>query len=132
MQRCLALAASVAVIAAMACFTGPSVRGFQPAVSGHGVETTIDAGRLTLVGELLEASDSGFVVLESNGLMYTPYSLVHKARFSDMGSYGSGRPAPGVLQRLRLLSRFPQGMSPQTLQLLLAASGQSAPRVVTP
>lgn len=132
MERPLVLALSAATLAIAACFTGPSVGGFAPAVTGHGVESTIDACQLTLAGELLEASDSGYVVLEWNGLTYTPYALVRKARFSGIGSYGSGRPSPQQLEQLRLLSRFPQGMPRETVRALLAASGQAAPRVVRP
>lgn len=124
----LALLASVA---ASACYTGPSVGSFPPATSAHGVESTIHLEHTRLAGELLDASDSGYVVLSERAIFYTPYGAVKSASFSGVGSHRDGRPEAGMLEHLRLVSRFPKGITPAMLQALLADLRQTQVEVVT-
>ena len=126
--RGLALLASVA---ASACYTGPSAGSFPPATSGHGVESTIHLEHTRLAGELLDASDSGYVVLSERAIFYTPYSAVKSASFSGVGSHREGRPEAELLERLRLVSRFPKGITPAMIQALLADLRQTKVEVVT-
>lgn len=112
------------------CYTGPSAGGFGPATTPHGVASTLQLDRTTVQGELLEVSDSGYVLLAQDALVFTPYDAVNDARFAGLGSYGSGRPRAASMAKLRLMSRFPQGLSPPTLAALLAETRQSDVRVV--
>lgn len=113
-----------------ACFTGPSASGFPPATTPHGVESTIDIHRARLAGELLEVSDSGYVLLSEGLLVFAPFSAVRSASFSGIGSYEVGRPDPPLMERLRLVSRYPNGVTPEVLDLLLAETHQTHVNVV--
>jgi len=126
--RSLALLASVT---ASACYTGPSVGSFPPAMSGHGIEGTVHLDHTRLAGELLDASDSGYVLLSDRAIFYTPYIAVKSAGFSGVGSHRDGRPDPEMLERLRLVSRFPKGITPAMLQALLADLRQTKVEVIT-
>ena len=115
---------------AVGCATGPSIAHFAPAVSGHGIETDLRLEQRHVVGELLELRDTAYVVINAEGLLLVPFVAVRGARFTDLGSVGMGAPDREMAERLRLVSRFPQGVSPQVLDSLLADNQQSSLRVV--
>lgn len=123
------MARMVIVLAAAAlvggCFTGPSASGFTPAVSGHGVDGQWQVGRRKIRGELLELRDSAYVVINGEGLFLVPFPAVDGASFSGLGSSGGGAPDAEWSPRLRLVSRFPRGMSDRALAMLLGAARQS-------
>jgi hypothetical protein len=69
-------------------------------------------------------------------LRLIPFTSVRTSRFEQMGSnitVRDGRPPDqGVLDRLRLVSRFPHGLSESVLSQLLATYGQTALAGVQP
>ncbi|HXG55120.1 MAG TPA: hypothetical protein VNJ03_07040 [Vicinamibacterales bacterium] len=114
-------------VTAVACSYGTRIADFRPAHSPHGVNVHVTTSVGDLNGELIEMRDAGFVVLTaaSNKLRLIPYAQVRSAKFEQVGSLRGGRPpVPTDGERLRLLSRFPQGMSPQVLATLLRIYGQ--------
>lgn len=119
-----------AVSVAMGCATGPAFVHFPPAVTGHGVEGDLHLAQGHVVGELLEPSDSAYVLINDEGVLLVPFVAVRKASFTDVGNVGMGAPDQVMANRLRLVSRFPQGLSPHILDGLLADNHQSALRVV--
>lgn len=121
---------AMAAIAMVACYTGPSAGSFTPAATGHGIDGSLRLRETRIVGEVLEVSDSGYVLLSQNMLTFIPYSAVRSASFSGLGSYDDGRPEPEMMERLRLVSRFPQGITPSTMRVLLADTGQPNVRVL--
>jgi hypothetical protein len=80
-------------------------------------------------GELIEVRDGGVVLLTaaSGKLRFVAYSEVRSSNFERLGHLieGGRTPDPSTRERLRLVSRFPQGMSPEVLQTLLKAAGQT-------
>lgn len=119
------------VLASVACQLGGKVDRFAPAKQSQGVaaEFWLRAGG-TGKGELLAVQDTAFVVLDQDTVTLLPYRVLHVARFSQVGDFDLP-PATDVMRRLRLVSRFPQGLSPDLLARLLAAYGQTTLKVVT-
>jgi hypothetical protein len=118
----------VLALLAAACVFGPSAAKFEPARGPHGVTATITTTGGTLVtGELIEVRDTGLLVAHPTAIVSVPYTATRSAAFAQttLAIKGGQAPAPSVRERLRLLSRFPQGLSAPLLQQLLAARGQA-------
>jgi hypothetical protein len=126
-------AAPAAALVAAACSYGVTAARFAPAMGPTGLSTTITTSSGEAIkGELLEVRETGLLVGTEKSIVYVPYSATRSARFQHIGlTLGGGR-APSEPQRdaLRLLSRFPQGLSPPLLRQLLEARGQSEPRQI--
>ena len=121
----------VALTSIAGCFTGPSAGRFTPAVSAHGIETRLILGRRQEIrGELVELRDSAYVLINSDGLLLVPFSIVSGATFDALGGYDGGAPGAEWRRQLRLVSRFPYGMPDQAVAALLRSTGQSELRVV--
>jgi hypothetical protein len=70
-------------------------------------------------------------------LQFVAYAEIRSARTVDQTGSSAAitdrrTPDPDMLEHLRLLSRFPQGLTPEVLQLLLTAHGQSELARVAP
>ena len=114
-----------------ACMTSKSPRSIPQAHSARGVLSTLvlrDGREQT--GELIVVSDSGYVLFA--------HDRIWIARFGDVGRVilpvgGAGtvnlgpKPTAKMLDRARLLSRFPYGISPTLMTTLLTASKQEVP-----
>jgi hypothetical protein len=127
------VAAVVAVLSTVACAYGPTIASFEPATGPRGVTTTlIAASGEVREGELLEVRETGLLLAGEKAIYFIPYEALQSATFKGMRLKAGGRRAPSEEQRgtLRLVSRFPQGLSPPLLQQLLEAHGQSEPRQV--
>lgn len=125
------VATVLAALAAAGCAYGPKVTRFEPAIGPRGVSTTfVTASREQRSGELLEVRETGLLIGAERSILFVPYEALQSATFADMGLKVEGRRPPSETQlgRLRLVSRFPQGLSPPLLQQLLEAHGQSEPR----
>ncbi|MEO5895422.1 MAG: hypothetical protein ABIS06_06955 [Vicinamibacterales bacterium] len=116
-------------ITATACSYGTRIADFRPAHNPSGVDVRVATTGGDLSGELIEMRDSGFVLLTGgpSKLRLVPYTEVRSAKFEQIGSLIGDRQPPngGARERLRLVSRFPQGMSPQVLETLLKTYGQT-------
>ena len=77
---------------------------------------------------MLEVQDTALLVLSAERLVLVPYDQVRSAQFGEMGSNTtiSNQVAPNIAvrEKLRLVSRFPQGVTAELLEELLAAYGQ--------
>ena len=115
------------------CAVGPRVETFKPARSPAGVEASLDLtdGRL-MQGELLAVEEPGLTLLIGNSVTQVPYARVRKASFAQTRIViDQSKPwSAAVREELRLLSRFPQGLTPTLLTSLLAAYRQGELRVV--
>lgn len=128
-----AVAVVVAVVSALACSYGVKATRFDPAIGPRGVSTTFVTGsREERGGELLEVQAMGLLIATEKSIVFVPYQVLQSASFKDMRlKIGSRRPPSETqLGMLRLVSRFPQGLSPPLLQLLLEAYGQPEPRLI--
>jgi hypothetical protein len=129
---------------ATSCAYGMTDEKFIPARTPHGIETIIRTPSIELRGELIELQDSGIVILSlgiksaSQGkqmekqervLRLVPYASIRHSAFSQLSrpyAISGGRAPTGkVRERLRLVSRFPYGISPEVLTQLLHANGQT-------
>jgi len=119
------------MLATLGCHIGGRVDRFAPANGPDGVAVALQlrrGGRAQ--GELLAVQDTALVVLAQDTVTLVPYGALETGEFSQVGELRGTPPAPDFARRLRLVSRFPQGLTPDMLARLLAAHGQSALKVV--
>jgi hypothetical protein len=118
------------VLATLGCHVGGRVDRFAPAKRPEGVAVALALrGGGTAQGELLAVQDTALVVLVQDTVTLVPYGALEAGHFSQIGDLSEAPPSPDVARRLRLISRFPQGLTPELLARLLAAHGQSALKV---
>jgi hypothetical protein len=119
----LALAAVLA-----GCYLGQTAAQFEPARGPRGIAATIttQAWKNVLV-ELIEVGDEGLLVDSAQGVALVRYVIIESAVFAQTGIHieGGRPPAAKAREKLRLLSRFPQGVSPELRKGLLETRGQS-------
>src|SRR5574337_351961 len=127
MQRSLV----VALLAVGACVSGPTLGNFAPAHAPDGVSVRLRlvTNREIPLAELLAVGDSGLLVQRSGRLEWVPLAVVSDVEATGRGT--STRFAPSYRERppneLRLLARYPAGVTPVLLDRLLASYGQAAP-----
>ena len=112
----------------LSCVFGPSVARYDPAHSPRGVTAIITTrGGHGLTGELIEVRDAGLIVVNGTTIALVAYAAIESAAFAQTPlSLANGRaPDAASREKLRLRSRFPQGLSPALLRQLLDAHGQS-------
>jgi hypothetical protein len=114
--------AALALLGLFACSLGGSVTGWRPATQAGGTEIELDLGGPRKVkGELIALDSAGFLVLEPLRLVRVDTALVlggtgYKTSFDRPLSHETR-------ERLRLMSRYPQGLPPGVEQALLDAYG---------
>jgi hypothetical protein len=126
------------------CQIGPRINTFEAAHQPQGITTTVKlrSGHVTdghLQGELLEVRSNG-VLLKAQGmykdhtidtprLVFVPYTAIKDVHIDQL--YLNAHENPVRYQdELRVLSRFPQGLSSSLLDTLLEAEGQSRVEVI--
>lgn len=118
------------VLAALACQLGGRVNKFAPAKQPAGVAVTVWLrGGGTGEGELLAVQDTALVVLAQDTVTLVPYRVLQAGRFAQVGELTELPPTHDFAGKLRLVSRYPQGLTPEMLARLLAAYGQPALKV---
>jgi hypothetical protein len=125
---------------------------YPPAVGPRGAMMVVTVGQRPFAGELIEVRESGLVILVGGSVVPSASpvpvggatSLAHAEGTLQFVAYGEIRssrmvdrvrsslaindrraPEPDVREGLRLLSRFPQGLTAELLQQLLTVHGQS-------
>lgn len=115
---------------------------FVPANSPAGVGAEVRTSGGVFAGELVEIREAALIVLsnEAGGsalpgrpprqlLRLIPFPSIDRARFHQLGSgfdiTGARAPSGRVRERLRVLSRFPYGMSRELEAELLKVYGQA-------
>ncbi|MGH7613895.1 MAG: hypothetical protein ACREMW_07645 [Gemmatimonadales bacterium] len=139
-----ALVVPVVLLSLNACHVGPSAENFAPAIGPNGIWADLRLKGVRVEGELLEARDSGLLVLRKQRVRagqrpprvvtFVPLEAIRRGRFERYGTLiVNGAPvAKGALQRLRLVSRFPNGLTPELRAALLTVHGQTEPDVARP
>jgi hypothetical protein len=118
----------VAVLGFSACMVGPSTRTFTPAKRPQGIEADLRLKGARVQGELLEVQDTALLVLRADRVVLVPLRVIKAGRFRNGGALvWNGQASRGTLPRLRLLSRFPAGLTPEVRARLLALYGQTEP-----
>ena len=119
------------LLATLGCNIGGRVDRFAPAKGPEGVAVALElrrGGRAQ--GELLAVQDTALLVLARDTVTLVSYDALKAGRFSQVGDLLETPPAPDFARRLRLVSRFAQGLTPDMLARLLAAHRQAALKVV--
>jgi hypothetical protein len=124
---------SAAVVLLAACYHGPSIRNFEPANAPDGIAADLRLRKARIHGELLAVEDSALIVLtDQDRIVMAPLDSIRQGIFGDLGEVlgESGDIHRNRRERLRLLSRFPGGLTPEIRTRLLAAYGQTEIEVV--
>src|SRR5712692_3237517 len=120
---------------AAACSFGPRVESFTPAYAPGGVNATVAHGDSTFTAELLTLSDTALLLVRNNRIVLARYGAGTDVVFPALPEQYAIRgqpPAGAVREQLRLLSRFPSGISPSLLTQLLRAYRQDSLDVLAP
>ncbi len=116
-----------------ACTIGMTPDEFLPARRPAGIHTSVRLLDARLEGELLSVNDTSLVILTKTEIMSVPYGSIRSARFRQyyrLGIQYWEQPSSATREELRLLSRFPQGLSGDLLKQLLDVHGQGRIRIV--
>jgi hypothetical protein len=131
MRRSLVVPVLLAALGA--CYHGPSARTFAPAQWPDGIEADLRLKGARVRGELLEVQDSALLVLRDSQIVLVPIRAIRTGDFHQRGVLiDHGRISEPELHRLRLVSRFPSGLTPELRARLLATYGQTEADGVTP
>lgn len=98
----------------------------------HGADGQLVVNGRRVSGELLEVSDTAFVLQTREGIILVPRFAIDESNFRGLDLHRGAELSGDVLEQHRLMSRFPMGMPPVALGSLLRESGQSEPRVIKP
>jgi hypothetical protein len=159
MRRERLIAAASVVVAG--CTIGPGARFEASSPEGARIEAAVAGSgtqhvRSEIRGELLEVRRDALLVLglqvdvvregqkqaetrstaQRPAVLLLPFECVQKARFVGLGNWSNlddrQAPSDSVREKLRLLSRFPQGLAPEQLKRILIAQGQPELRRLGP
>jgi hypothetical protein len=116
------------------CAYGMTAEKLTSAHEPAGVTVRISTDRRPLSGELIELRDDGLLLVSDKIVRLVPYSSIASAEFNQTKDKieGHQQPARDRRERLRLLSRYPQGVGPDLLRELLRAYGQDELKGVEP
>lgn len=118
----------IAVSLVTGCRFGPKLENVTLAKTPRG--TMMEVTRISGVvnGELLAVTDDALVVLEGRRIVTVPFVEIRDARSSELGRdyriSGQKRPDPDAMARLRRVSHFPQGITPEIEARLLTVYQQ--------
>lgn len=124
--RCLVACLSLMGFVFGGCRTGTG--DYRHATDPAGVSVQLDLGPgQTAGGELLEVQEGGLLLAHPRELIVFPFARIRRAEFAQFDDLTLTGAAPTAAQRerLRLLSRFPQGLTPALRTALLATRNQA-------
>lgn len=130
-----------------ACHVGPQIDEMRMPVSPNGADVLVKvrtAGAKSeneYRGELLEANDDGLLVgLRSDSsnrpqMAFVPWKIIYSAEATEVKGIRArvrvqGQTHDNSAEKFRHISRFPQGLSPELRDALLANFGQTEVVVV--
>ena len=118
----LGIAASIS-----ACVFGGNAALLPVANRPGGATAMLETSSTKLSGELIAVQNDG-VVVAGKTIVFAPFVALKKFSLDDMsGDYSLGRmelPNAEKLARLRLVSHFPQGLTPAIRKALLERAAQ--------
>ena len=115
----------LSLLAIAACQIGTHARNYAPAKGPAGATVNLQFNdKSRSAAELLAVEDSTLLVLRGSRLVRVPLSLVRSGRAPKVSF--DGRLKGNTRERLRLISRYPQGVTTDLERQLLGAYGQSA------
>lgn len=124
------------VLLGLACSVGPRAEKFAPARGPGGAEVRLELGRekRLAVGELIAIQDTALLIRRDSVIELVSLASIRRGAATASGSRAvfSRKPTPATRERLRLLSRYPNGVTPELLRQLLDAYGQAELTVLAP
>lgn len=120
------------VVVLVACSVGPRPEQFPAAREPAGATIQLRLrGKRVVTGELLAVQDSGLLVRDLTRILHVPNAVVRSGSLvTGGGAAFAGKPVGGTRERLRLLSRYPSGVTDELLARLLAAYGRDSVETV--
>jgi hypothetical protein len=124
--RLLALLSAV-----VGCSVGTTARSYQPAKGPAGAAVTLElTEHRSLGGELLAVEDTTLLLVGNDQLIRVDVTSIRKLKGPKLSVSGPNLIGP-TRERLRLISRYPQGVSPELEARLLGAYGRSSVRRIS-
>lgn len=118
----------VALILLAGCSVGTKAKNYAPAQGPAGATVQLElAGKKALTGELLAVEESTLLVMAGGELIRVSVPSIQSGKAPKLSFTGTTL-KNDVRNRLRLISRYPQGVSPELESRLLQAYGQTAVR----
>ena len=121
-------AALIAVSLVTGCRLGPRLENVQLARAPRGAMMQVTRVSGVVNGELLAVTEDALVVLEGKRMVTVPFAEIRDARSPELGREyrisGQKRPDPDSMARLRRVSHFPQGITPEIEARLLTVYQQ--------
>jgi hypothetical protein len=117
------------------CYVGRRAENIDLAWQPRGAMVQLQTGAGSVNGELLEVQDTALLVLDlQKRVSLVPYRAIRlgEAEMVRDVTRDGRTPSEAHRQRLARISRFPQGLTPETQRALLDAYGQAELRVVRP
>jgi hypothetical protein len=116
----------LAALIVTACTHGPRLDRLSFPTRPEGDQTLVTTSAGRYAGELITASDTGFVVLvsASQRAVFIPASAARRVRVGSLGQLATPL-RPGDLRKVRLVSRHPYGIPAEARTALLTLTGQS-------
>ena len=110
-------------------------QAFWPPMSemAGGARVTLDAGREHIEGELIALGETSFIVRTSDPtrLVQVPFALVRDGEVGMVGSIERMQ-SKRMLERVRRVSRYPQGLDTELEATLVRAYGLTGVEVLEP
>lgn len=123
------------------CHTGPMIHKLEEPRQPFGANVEIEVSQtgtsrsLDYEGELIEVSDDGLVFASRSiagapsRVTFAPWPRIRSVEATELPGYkstrrGSKSHRPESIEEMRIVSRFPQGLSPELMEKLLASFDQ--------
>lgn len=117
------------------CPAGTTAGKFGPARGPGGIVTIVELSKKSyFTGEVLQVQDTALLMRSDREIVLVPYRTIRRAKFPGLSQQirkGEWQ-GPDAQQTVRLSSRFPHGLADEHLKKLLAETGQTEPRRLTP
>ncbi len=121
----------VALLFLAACMVGTTGRSYAPARGPAGAMVQLElGGKREVGGELLAVEEATLLILQEQQLTRVPLVLIESGKAPRITFVG-GTMSADTRERLRLVSRYPQGISPELEARLLQAYGASGVRQIS-
>ena len=129
---------AVCLLLLAGCIVGPRISRLDFVRTGQGIQAAVTARTdsalgLRLAGELLAVEPGGLLLLtDRNAIVRIGYGDIDSTTFSSLKrlNWTGGAPPADVASEIRLLSRFPQGVSEELMAALLETHGQDSVRTM--
>lgn len=114
-----------------ACMVGTSAHGYAPAKGPAGATVSMELDdKRRITGELLAVEEATLLVLQDREVIRVPVSRIRSGKAPKI-SFTGERLVGTTREELRLVSRYPQGVSPELEARLLQAYGTTSVREIS-